>query len=114
MPNLGTTTTSQSKKVPPAATPTRHAPTKPVSFRLYVRAAGGNCWMEVRNWSGSGKTRFAGTVESGQSQRFVARQLWVNFGNPRNLAIAFNGHAVHVPGPGSYVFTPHGFTRAAA
>jgi hypothetical protein len=70
--------------------------------------------MEVRNWSGSGKTRFAGTVESGQSQRFVARQLWVNFGNPGNLAIAYNGHAVHVPGAGSYVFTPHGFTRAAA
>ena len=108
VPNLGTTTTSQSKKVLPAATPTRHAPTKPVSFRLYVRAAGGNCWMEVRNWSGSGKTRFAGTVESGQSQRFVARQLWVSFGNPGN------GHAVHVPRPGSYVFTPHGFTRAAA
>jgi cytoskeleton protein RodZ len=102
VPNLGTTTTSQSKKVLPAATPTRHAPTKPVSFRLYVRAAGGNCWMEVR------------TVESGQSQRFVARQLWVSFGNPGNLAVAFNGRAVHVPRPGSYVFTTHGFTRAAA
>jgi hypothetical protein len=81
---------------------------------LYVRAAGGNCWMEVRNWSASGKTRFAGTVESGQSQRFVARQLWVSFGNPGNLAVAFNGRAVHVPRPGSYVFTTHGFTRAAA
>jgi Helix-turn-helix domain/RodZ C-terminal domain len=114
VPNL-TTTTTQSKKVLPNATaPARHTATKPVSFRLYVRAAGGNCWMEVRNWSASGKTRFAGTVEPGQSQRFVARQLWVNFGNPRNLAIAFNGDVVHVPRPGSYVFTTHGFTRAAA
>ena len=114
VPNLGTSTASQSKKVLPPATPARHAPTKPVSFRLYVRATGGNCWMEVRNWSASGKTRFAGTVESGQSQRFVARQLWVNFGNPGNLAVAYNGRVVHVPRPGSYVFTPHGFTRAAA
>jgi len=115
VPNLGTSTASQPKKVLPNATaPARHAATKPASFRLYVRAATGNCWMEVRNWSASGKTRFAGTVESGQSQRFVARQLWVNFGNPGNLAIAYNGHVVHVPRPGSYVFTTHGFTRAAA
>ena len=113
VPNL-TTTTSQSKKVLPPATPTRHAPTKPVSFRLYVRATGGNCWMEVHNWSASGKSRFTGTVELGQSQRFVARKLWVNVGNPENLAIAQNGKVVHVPRPGSYVVTPHGFTRAAA
>jgi hypothetical protein len=114
VPNLGTTTTSQSKKVLPPATPTRHVATKPVTFRLYVRATGGNCWMEVHNWSASGKSRFTGTVELGQSQRFVARKLWVNFGNPGNLAITQNGQVVHVPRPGSYVFTPHGFTRAAA
>ena len=113
VPNLGTTTTSQSKKVLPAATPTRHAPTKPVSFRLYVRAAGGNCWMEVRNWSSSGKTRFSGTVEPGQSQRFVARRLWITFGNPGNLAVAYNGIVVNLNQPGSYLFTPHGYSLVA-
>ena len=113
IPNLGTTTSSQSKKILPAATPTRHAATKPVSLRLYVRAVGGNSWMEVRNWSASGKPRFTGTVEVGQSQRFVARRLWVNFGNPGNLALVYNGRVVHVAGPGSYLFTAHGFTRAA-
>ena len=97
----------------PAATPTKKAPTKPVSFRLYVRALNGNCWMEVRNWSTAGKTRFAGTVEPGQSQRFVARRLWVSFGNPGNLAVVYNGHVVNVPAPGAYVFTTHGFSRAA-
>jgi Helix-turn-helix domain/RodZ C-terminal domain len=113
IPNLGSTTTSQSKKILPAATPTQHAATKPVSFRLYVRAVGGNSWMEVRNWSASGKPRFTGTVEVGQSQRFVARRLWVNFGNPGNLALVYNGRVVRVAGPGSYLFTAHGFTRAA-
>jgi helix-turn-helix protein/uncharacterized protein DUF4115 len=111
IPNLGTTTTA--KKVLPAATPTKKAPTKPVSFRLYVRALNGNCWMEVRNWSAAGKSRFTGTVEPGQSQRFVARRLWVNFGNPGNLAVVYNGHLVHVNRPGSYVFTTHGFSQAA-
>ncbi len=114
IPNLSTTSTPRSHKVLPPATPTRHAPTKPVTFRLYVRAVGGNCWMEVRNWSANGKWRFTGTVEPGQSQRFVARKLWINFGNPGNLAIAFNGRVVRVPGPGSYLFSTHGFTRAAA
>ena len=111
IPNLGTTTAP--KKVLPAATPMKKAPTKPVSFRLYVRALNGNCWMEVRNWSTAGKTRFAGTVEPGQSQRFVARRLWVSFGNPGNLAVVYNGKVVNVPAPGSYVFTTHGFSRAA-
>ena len=112
IPNLVTTNTP-AKKVLPPATLTRRAPTKPVSFRLYVRALNGNCWMEVRNWSKDGKSRFAGTVEPGQSQRFVSRRLWVNFGNPGNLAIVYNGHVVHVSRPGSYVFTPHGFSPSA-
>jgi cytoskeleton protein RodZ len=112
VPNLGTTT-STSKKVLPAATPTRKAPTKPVSFRLYVRAVGGNCWMEVRNWSASGKSRFTGTVEPGQSQRFVARRLWITFGNPGNLAAVYNGRVVDLKQPGSYLFTAHGYSRAA-
>ena len=113
IPNLGTTTAAK-KKVPPPATPTRHIPTKPVSFRLYVRAVNGNRWMEAHNWSSAGKARFTGTVEPGQSQRFVARRLWVNFGNPGNLAVVYNGKVVHLGGPGSYVFTTHGFSRSAA
>ena len=113
IPNLGTTTAAQTKKVLPPASPTRHAATKPLSFRLYVRAVSGNCWMDVRNWSSSGKSRFTGTVEPGQSQRFVSRRLWINFGNPANLAVVYNGHVVHLGGPGSYQFTPHGFSRAA-
>jgi hypothetical protein len=111
IPNLGTTPAKQAKVPPP--TPTRHPATKPVSFRLYVRAVTGNCWMEVRNWSSSGKSRFVGTVEPGQSQRFVARRLWISFGNPANLAMVYNGQVVHVSRPGSFVFTPHGFSRSA-
>jgi cytoskeletal protein RodZ len=96
IPNLGTTT--QPKKVLKPASPTKPVKTAPVSFRLYVRAVHGNCWMDVRNWSSSGKSRYTGTVELGQDQRWVSRRLWINFGAPSNLAI---------------VFTPRGFSRAA-
>jgi cytoskeleton protein RodZ len=111
IPNLGTTT--QPKKVLKPASPTKPVKTAPVSFRLYVRAVHGNCWMDVRNWSSSGKSRYTGTVELGQDQRWVSRRLWINFGAPSNLAIVFNGHLVQISRAGSFVFTPRGFSRAA-
>jgi cytoskeleton protein RodZ len=111
IPNLGTTT--QPKKVLKPASPTKPVKTAPVSFRLYVRAVHGNCWMDVRNWSSSGKSRYTGTVEFGQDQRWVSRRLWINFGAPSNLAIVFNGHLVQISRAGSFVFTPRGFSRAA-
>jgi hypothetical protein len=111
IPNLGTTT--QAKKVLKPAAPAKPVKTAPVSFRLYVRAVHGNCWMDVRNWSASGKSRYTGTVELGQDQRWAARRLWINFGAPSNLAIVFNGHLVQINRAGSFLFTPRGFSRAA-
>jgi cytoskeleton protein RodZ len=113
IPNLDTSTASQAKKPLKPASPTKPVKTVPTSFRLYVRAVNGNCWMDVRNWSSSGKSRYTGTVELGQDQRWVARRLWINFGAPSNLAIAFNGHLVHIDRAGSFLFTPRGFSRAA-
>ena len=112
IPNLGTTTT-QPKKVLKPATPTKPTRTAPVSFRLYVRAVHGNCWMDVRNWSSSGRSRFTGTVELGQAQFFIARRLWINFGAPANLSIVFKRKLVHITRGGAYLFTPQGFSRAA-
>ena len=114
IPNLSTTTAKPpTKKILPSATPTKPVKRQPVTFRLYVHAVHGNCWMDVRNWSQSGKPLFTGTVELGQDQRFVKRRLWITFGAPSNLAIAFNGHRVYVSRGGSYLFTPRGFTRVA-
>jgi cytoskeleton protein RodZ len=112
IPNLGTTTSQAAKKPLKPASPTKPVKTVPASFRLYVRAVHGNCWMDVRNWSQSGKPVFTGTVELGQDQRWIKRRLWINFGAPANLAIVFNGHLVHIARSGSFLFTPHGFSRA--
>jgi helix-turn-helix protein len=112
IPNLGKTTSQAAKKPLKPASPTKPVKTVPASFRLYVRAVHGNCWMDVRNWSQSGKPVFTGTVELGQDQRWIKRRLWINFGAPANLAIVFNGHLVHIARSGSFLFTPHGFSRA--
>jgi cytoskeleton protein RodZ len=113
IPNLSTTTSQAAKKPLKPASPTRPVKAAPASFRLYVRAVHGNCWMDVRNWSSSGKSRYTGTVELGQDQRWISRRLWINFGAPSNLAIVFNGHLVQINRSGSFLFTPHGFSRAA-
>ncbi len=110
LPNLAKTTT-------PTATPTvKHKtqpPPKPVTFRLYLRASHGNSWMDVRSWSINGTSRYTGTLELGQAQRFVAKRLWINFGNPGNLSIALNGKPVSVARGGAYLVRPGGITRAA-
>jgi cytoskeleton protein RodZ len=113
VPNFTPTTKPKSAILPPATATTKTKPKQP-RFTLYLRAQHGNSWLEVRNWSQSGKALFTGTVElGGQDHRWVSRRLWVNFGSPANLGIVYNGHLVHVNHAGSYIFSPHGFTRAA-
>jgi hypothetical protein len=114
IPNLGATTapTTTKKPVKPVVAP-QPKPAKPASLRLYMRADHGNCWMDVRNRSSSGRSRFTGTVELGQAQFFVARRLWINFGAPGNLSIVFNRKLIKITRGGAYVFTPRGYSRAA-
>jgi cytoskeletal protein RodZ len=110
IPNLASDTT------PPAASTVKQKAQpkpKPVTFRIYLRASHGNSWMDVRSWSANGRSRYTGTLELGQAQRFVAKRLWINFGNPGNLSIALNGKPVSVTRGGAYLATPHGITRAA-
>jgi hypothetical protein len=116
IPNLGTTTAASAKKpAKPVVTnppkPTR--PARPATFRIYMRADHGNCWMDVRNWSANGKSRYTGTVELGQAQRFFARRLSINFGAPANLSIVYNGKLTKITRGGTYLFTPRGYTRTA-
>ena len=68
--------------------------------------------MDVRSWSVNGGSRYTGTLELGQAQRFVAKRLWINFGNPGNLSIALNGKPVSVSRGGAYLVRPGGITRA--
>jgi cytoskeleton protein RodZ len=99
IPNLATTT---AKKQTPTKTKQRKAG-RPARIRFFVVATRGNCWMDVRNYSASGKTLYTGTLQDGQSQRFVARRLWINFGNPGNVKAAVNGTSVTLPGNGRSV-----------
>jgi Helix-turn-helix domain/RodZ C-terminal domain len=116
IPNLGTTTTNTTR--PPATGQKKQRKAAVVrKVRFFVVATTGNCWMDVRNYSSSGKTLFTGTVQQGQSHRFVARRLWINFGNPGNVKAAVNGRPVAIPGGGRSVMvlvSPSGVSVAPA
>jgi hypothetical protein len=101
IPNLGTTTHAQAP-VPPRKKKHRKA-VRPARIAFFVLATRGDCWMDVRNYSASGRTLYTGTVQQGQSQRFVARRIWINFGNPGNVKAAVNGRPVTIPGGGRSV-----------
>jgi hypothetical protein len=112
IPNLPGKTTAVTTPVAPPPPPPK-AVAKPVRFNLYIKATHGNCWMDVRNWSSNGLSRYTGTLELGQAQPFRARRLWINFGNPGNLSIALNGKQQSLTKSGSYLVTPRGITPAA-
>jgi len=101
IPNLGTTTTAP--QTAPAKKVKRHKAAPPAKLRFFVVASNGNCWMDVRNFSSSGRALYTGTLQLHQYQRFVARRLWINFGNPGNVKAAINGHPVTIPGGGRSV-----------
>ena len=72
IPNLGTTTTTPAKKAPaakPTAQPQRSRSVPALRARGRRQLAGWTC----ATGRTSGKSRFTGTLEPGQSQRFVAR-----------------------------------------
>ena len=113
IPNLGPST-------PKAHTKTKThkavvAPARPAKIRFFVVSTGGNCWMEVRNYSVNGRTLYAGTLQLHQFQRFVARRLWIDFGSPGNVKASVNGQAVTIPGGGRTVtvqVSRHGMSLA--
>jgi cytoskeleton protein RodZ len=83
----GTTSAGTETEAPAAA--------KPRLARLALRAVDGASWVEVRAGSARGETLYAGTIESGQTQRFAKwKRLWINLGQPAALKATLNGKHV--------------------
>jgi cytoskeleton protein RodZ len=85
-------TNSDKSSSGPAAKKAKAKP--PRVARLVLTAARGECWVEVRRGGPTGELVFSGTIFEGDSERFAARRLWVNFGAAQNLDAKLNGKAV--------------------
>ncbi|MEO8289770.1 MAG: RodZ domain-containing protein [Gaiellaceae bacterium] len=94
------------------AAPTSPEPSAPAGrVKLVLTATGGDCWLQVRSRSATGKLLFEGTLQARQSQRFAdSKRLWIQLGNPANLIAKLNGTRVsNLPGgPAIVVATAKG------
>jgi cytoskeleton protein RodZ len=98
--SAGPSSSKQTPKPAPVAKTTKPAARGDVTrANLLVTAVRGNSWLEVHANPGHGKLGrllYQGTLEKGQTQRFVAKRLWVNAGAPENLRVKLNGDRVTI------------------
>ncbi len=86
---------------------------RPGRAALVVSAVKGDSWMEVRAESGTGRLLYGGTLERGQSQRFVQKTIYVAFGNPENVNVKVNGLQMRLPATSAaFLVTPQGLSTA--
>jgi cytoskeleton protein RodZ len=89
------TTTNEARTETTPADDGTDRQSRPRKARLVLTAARGNCWMQVRAGGVNGRLVWEGTLEEGQSQRFVKhRRLWVELGAPANLNAKLNGRRI--------------------
>jgi Helix-turn-helix domain len=87
--NYGGGGTAETKipNLAPASRP--HVQTNQAVF--VTRAVLGASLLETRKGGPTGRVLFQGTLEKGESQRFVAKRLWLNVGSPENLVVTLGG-----------------------
>jgi Helix-turn-helix domain/RodZ C-terminal domain len=64
---------------------------------LGLTASRGRCWLVVRLGSAEGRQLHEGTLEQGESLRFVGRRLWVRLGAPSSLDATLDGEPAVLP-----------------
>jgi cytoskeleton protein RodZ len=90
---------------------TSSSPHKRQKTRLVLYSEGGDCWLRVRSKSATGKLLYEGTLQAGQTQRFVDdKRIWVQLGAPAYLKGTVNGERIrNMPkGPAIAVVKPDG------
>jgi cytoskeleton protein RodZ len=75
----------------------QHPVAQSSNFRVVVRAARGDSWLEVHKSSPVGPIEWQGTLLKGQSQIFTRRHLWMTIDRPTNLVIKLNGRRAQLP-----------------
>jgi len=98
-PNLPTTKSKSGKPTVPARKPA----VRNKRIHFFVLAANGPSWLEIRNYSVSGRPLFTGTLDLHKHLFFQARRLWIDIGQPGNLKASVNGRAIAFPGGGGTV-----------
>jgi hypothetical protein len=73
---------------------------------ISVTATRGASFMEIRAGSGVGKPLYRGTLERGQTKRFVSHRLALTLASPENVVVRVSGVRVKVPKSGRFTLSP--------
>jgi hypothetical protein len=98
-PNLLTPTGQSTQTAPPTTTAKTGTVSQPATAtklaKLQLTAKGGDSWVRVRKGSAAGELLYEGTLQQGQTQRFLKwKRLWLEMGAPVYLSAKLNGHHV--------------------
>ena len=116
---FGGASTNAQKKPPQVPTTLRTVMRQPLAH-LTVEALGGSSVIDVhvlRSPGRVGRLLFYGTLERGESQTFVQRNLWLSVSFPKHVALALNGGSpLPLRGrcPVAVTVTPQQITQQAA
>ena len=83
---------------------------------LWVRALRGPSRLVVHEASATGRVRYEGTLERGETQQFRGRRLWLAIDTPENLQLKVRGMSIKpMRGhrPRVIVVTPNGIRPAS-
>jgi cytoskeletal protein RodZ len=109
-----TTTAAHHKKKPKQTRTTQHVSALPT--RAVVVASRGDCWLEVRSGSSSGRLIYENTLPQGQTLpvKLTSGPVWILFGDPPKVDLRLGGKLVHgLPTQvGSVVLTRRGLQPA--
>jgi helix-turn-helix protein/uncharacterized protein DUF4115 len=85
------------------------------SARITIWANRGDTSLQVFRGSLGGKVLYTGTLERGQTQRFVDTRVALRIGRPENVRVAVNGERAQLKRRwGTYLVTPNGLLRVSA
>ena len=108
----GTTTTAGGETTTEASATPPAPPANPARVTLQLVARRGDCWVTVRRGAPNGEIVFSGTIYQGETQRFTARRLWLEFGDApsQNLNVRLNNRLVRnfPAGEPVVIVTPEG------
>jgi helix-turn-helix protein/uncharacterized protein DUF4115 len=83
---------------PPKSTPpTTNQPPPPTTTAFQgvgLVTSGGNCWIQVRQGSSTGKLLYQGTVHPGNPLRWGVLPVWIRLGAPQYVHLKVNGRPI--------------------
>jgi cytoskeleton protein RodZ len=93
---LGGSTAQERSGVAGTASRSRPSRASPRTVKLALTAARGDCWVSIRTGGVTGRLLFEGTIDEGETIRYVGRRFWLQFGDApsENLDVKVNGRRV--------------------